>query len=157
MESKNMNNFSKIIIFQATNLSVYDALTNSIPEWWTEMFEGISNEKGQSFTIRFGTEIFKTMKVEELLPGKKVIWKVTDSLIDLPELKNKTEWINTSIVWEINSIDGKTTLDLTHHGLTPEVECFEICENGWHTFTNSLRDFIHTGVGKPFNPDFAVD
>lgn len=145
-----MNNFSKTIIFQATNHSVYDALTNAIAKWWTEMFEGVSNEKGQSFTIRFGTAIFKTMKVEELVPGKKVIWQVTDSLINIPELKNKTEWINTTIVWEINSIDGKTALDLTHYGLTPQVECFEICENGWHNFTNSLADFINTGVGKPF-------
>ena len=37
-------NFSKNHNFQATNLSVYDALTNSIPEWWTEMFEGIQTK-----------------------------------------------------------------------------------------------------------------
>ncbi|MBS1496134.1 MAG: hypothetical protein JSU03_14340 [Bacteroidetes bacterium] len=78
------------------------------------------------------------------------MWIVTDSLIDLPALKNKTEWINTKIVWEIADRSNFTTLKLTHFGLTPQVECYEICIAGWGQFTNSLTDFINTGVGKPF-------
>ena len=90
------------------------------------------------------------MAVEELVPDKKVVWNVTASLIDIPELKNKTEWINTKIVWEISSTDSHTELHLTHFGLTPQVECYNICEDGWHNFTNSLSEFINTGTGKPF-------
>jgi hypothetical protein len=75
---------------------------------------------------------------------------VTDSLIDIPELDNKTEWINTKIVWEISSNDNQTELHLTHFGLTPQVECYNICESGWHNFTDSLTEFINTGIGKPF-------
>ena len=145
-----MDNFNKTLIFQTTSGKVYDALTNSITKWWTEMFEGASNRQGQSFTIRFGTDVFKTMSVEELVPDKKVVWNVTASLIDIPELKNKTEWINTKIVWEISSTDSQTELHLTHFGLTPQVECYSICEDGWHNFTNSLSEFINTGTGKPF-------
>ena len=145
-----MDNFKKTLLLQATNDKVFDALTNSIPKWWTEMFEGISNEQGQFFTIRFGTNVFKTMVVEELVPDKKVAWKVTDSLIDIPELKNKTEWINTQIVWKISSKDNQTELHLTHFGLTPQIECYNICESGWHNFTDSLSAFINTGIGKPF-------
>ncbi len=145
-----MDNFKKTIIIQATDERVYAALTNSIPNWWTEMFEGASNEQGQSFTIRFGTNIFKTLTVEELAPNKKVVWNVTDSIIDIPELKKQTEWINTKIIWEISSNDNQTELYLTHFGLTPQVECFTICENGWHNFTDSLTEFVTTGIGKPF-------
>jgi hypothetical protein len=145
-----MDDFKKTIILQATKKSVYHALTNSITKWWTEMFEGSSNEQGETFTISFGTNVFKTLKVEELIPNNKVAWYVTDSLIDIPELKNRTEWINTKIVWEIATQDDKTELRLTHFGLTPQIECYNICEAGWHNFTDSLSEFINTGIGKPF-------
>lgn len=145
-----MENFRKTIILQATDYNVYAALTNSITKWWTEMFEGVSNVKGQSFTISFGANVFKTMKVEELIPNEKVVWYVTDSLIDIPELKNKTEWIHTKIVWEISKQGGKTNLHLTHFGLTPKVECYNICENGWHNFAHSLEEFVNKGIGIPF-------
>ena len=147
-----MDNFRKTIIIQAAGDKVFDALTNSITKWWTEMFEGISNQQGQFFTIRFGTKVFKTMTVEELIKNKKVVWYVTDSLIDIPDLNNKTEWINTKIVWEISAQDSKTELHLTHFGLTPQVECYNICQDGWHNFTDSLTQFIITGIGKPFKP-----
>lgn len=145
-----MNNFEKIMLFNATNHKVYNALTNAIPKWWTEMFEGTSNQQGKSFTIRFGASIFKTMTIEELVPNSKVVWKVTDSLIDLPDLKNKTEWINTRIEWEISVKGNQTELHLTHFGLTPAIECYNICQDGWHNFTDSLTQFINTGVGKPY-------
>ena len=147
-----MNDFKKVITIQATDNKVYDALTNCITKWWTEMFEGISNEQGQTFTIRFGDNVFKTMRVEELIPNKKISWLITDTLIDIPELKNKREWLDTKIVWEISSQDNQTELQLTHFGLTPQIECYNICENGWHNFTDSLTEFINTGIGKPFTP-----
>jgi len=93
-----MENFKKTIIVAKSANEVYDALTNSITKWWTEMFEGTANQSGQSFTIRFGPAVFKTMQVEELIPNKKIVWLVTDALIDIPELKNKTEWMGTKIV-----------------------------------------------------------
>lgn len=150
MHNLTMDNFKKTIIIQATDKRVYDALTNSIPEWWTEMFEGAANGQGQTFTVRFGADVFKTLVVQELIPNKKVVWLVTNSLIDIPELKNKTEWINTKIVWEISSQDNKTALLLTHIGLTPEIECYNICERGWHNFTDSLTSYVVTDKGEPF-------
>lgn len=145
-----MENFQKSITLNATSSKVFDALTNSISQWWTEMFEGAANKQEDTFTIRFGANVFKTMKVEELIHNKKVVWKVTDSLIDLPGLNKKTEWINTKIVWKIISDGSKTELQLTHIGLTPQIECYTICESGWQNFTNSLAVFINTGIGMPF-------
>lgn len=147
-----MDNFQKTMILQATGSKVFHALTNFIPQWWTETFEGVANIQGETFTIRFGANIFKTMRVEELIPNKKVVWVVTGSLIDLPELINKTEWIDTRIIWEITENDTDTTLLLTHLGLTPEIECYSICESGWNSFTNSLKAFLETGKGNPFKP-----
>jgi hypothetical protein len=114
------------------------------------MFEGSSDKQDEKFTIRFGSNVFKTLKVEELIPNTKVVWNVTDSLIDIPELKNKTEWINTKIIWEISRQDNQTEIRLTHLGLTPKIECYNICESGWQNFTDSLTEFVKTGIGKPF-------
>jgi hypothetical protein len=80
------------------------------------------------------------MRVKELVPDSKVIWYVEDSLIALPELKNQTEWIGTTIVWEIAK-EEITRIKVIHIGLNPEVECYEICSNGWVQFVNSLKLF----------------
>jgi uncharacterized protein YndB with AHSA1/START domain len=150
MDNRKMQNFLKTMILKATYKRVYEALTNSIAKLWTENFEGCSDKEDETFTIRFGPNVFKTLRVEELIPNVKVGWRVTDSLINIPELKNKTEWINTKIIWEITSQDNQTEICLTHLGLTPESECYDICKSGWHNFTESLTHFIETGIGKPF-------
>ena len=68
-----MSNFKKTVTLHATDKSVYHALTSSIEKWWTELFEGVSNKQGESFTVRFGDNVFKTFKVEELITNKKVV------------------------------------------------------------------------------------
>lgn len=145
-----MNDFKTTLSVDSSPAEVYQSLTNDIANWWTEMFEGTSNEVGKSFTVRFGSAVFKKFAVTELVADKKVVWDVVDSFIDLPELTRKTEWIGTQIIWEIATHQEKTILTLTHVGLVPEIECFSICENGWRNFTKSLHDFLDTGVGKPY-------
>lgn len=146
----NKKHFHLQITTLATAQKVYKSLTGEIPHWWTEMFEGSARREGDQFTVRFGTAVFKTMQVEALTEDKKVAWRVTDTLIDLPELNNKTEWLGTEIIWDIAEAQGKTVLTLTHIGLIPEIECYAICENGWRTFVNSLVQFLETGTGQPF-------
>lgn len=143
--------YQRTFSLQATENKIYDSILN-IPLWWTEMYEGNQREAGEKFTVCFEPSVFKTMVVEELIPNKKIVWKVVDSLIDIPDLNNKTEWINTQIVWEISAIEKNTTLTLTHIGLTPKIECYTICESGWNSFTKSLIDLILKDVGTPFRP-----
>lgn len=145
-----MDNYTQTIEIKTTADSVYDTLTNKIPLWWTEMFEGSSGEAGDVFTVRFGENIHKTMKVKELIPGSKVIWYVEDSMIALPELKNQTEWIGTTIIWETEQEGNRTLIKVTHMGLHPAVECYEICSGGWQQFISSLKLFLETGKGSPY-------
>lgn len=114
------------------------------------MFEGSGRAAGETFTIRFGSQVFKTMLVEELIKNKKVAWRVEDALIDLPELVNKKEWINTQIVWDLSTHLNGTLLKVTHIGLTPDAECYELCSSGWNSFLYSFDKFINTGAGTPF-------
>lgn len=147
-----MENFKKTITVQATATAVYHALTQEITQWWTSMFEGSANQQGDTFTICFGDTIFKTLLVQELISQQKVVWLVTNALLDIPELENKTEWINTKIIWDIAAKAKETEIQLTHIGLNPQVACYDVCANGWHNFTDSLTAFVNTGKGKPFLP-----
>lgn len=145
-----MDSFSMSLTFQQKEDKIFQGLTTQINEWWTEMFEGSGRTVGQTFTIRFGSQVFKTMLVEELITNKKVAWRVQDALIDLPELVNKREWINTRIVWDLSTHQNGTLLKVTHIGLTPSTECYELCSSGWQSFLYSFDKFINTGVGTPF-------
>ncbi|BAP30683.1 activator of Hsp90 ATPase 1 family protein [Chryseobacterium sp. StRB126] len=145
-----MNNYTKTIEVKVAASKAYDALARQIQLWWTEMFEGASERTGDVFTIRFGADIYKTMRVEEAIPDTKMIWDVEDSLIALPELKNQTEWIGTTIVWEIEQNRENTRIKVTHLGLSPDIECYDICSNGWEQFLGSLKFFLETGKGTPY-------
>lgn len=145
-----MENYKSTISLQASTAKVFSALTEEIPLWWTEMFEGSANKEGAEFTVRFGDSVYKTMQIVALVPNSKVVWYVKASLIDIPKLKNKTEWVGTTIVWEIEQSSDKTLLHLEHQGLNEAIECYEICANGWQQFTNSLKLYIETGTGNPF-------
>lgn len=145
-----MENFSTTLVLRAHKEKVYESLTLSINEWWSEMFEGTAHEPGQTFTIRFGSQVFKTIMVEELMVGKKVAWSVVDALIDLPDLNEKKEWVNTRILWKISPAASGSVVELTHFGLNPEMECYHVCVSGWQSFLYSFEKFVTTGIGSPF-------
>ena len=91
---------------------------------------------------------FVDFLISELVPDKKVIWKVTDC--NLHWIKTKKEWNNTEVVFEITSEKNKSKIDFTHIGLVPGVECYNDCEAGWNGHvTKSLADFINEGKGQP--------
>lgn len=145
-----MENYNSQVEIKASAENVYAALTQEIPLWWTEMFEGAADREQSVFTVRFGISVYKTMQITELQPNVKVVWDVKDSLIQIPELRNQTEWIGTTIVWEIRPVGEDSILQLTHVGLQPSVECYEICAAGWQQFTASLKSYLETGKGTPY-------
>nr|WP_262711978.1 SRPBCC domain-containing protein [Pedobacter psychrodurus] len=120
------------------------------------MFEGISNKKEESFTVRFGSAVFKTMRIEEIIPNEKIVWYVTDTLIHIPELNNKKEWLNTIVVWQLNTEETNIKIQVTHIGLNPDIDCYSICSAGWRQFWDSLKLYLEKGIGMPFKQDTAV-
>jgi hypothetical protein len=115
--------------------------------WWAKKVKGKTEKLNDKFTVDFG-ETFVDFQISELIPNKKVVWRVTDC--NLNWINNKKEWVDTEVVFEISSENGKTKIDFTHIGLFPGVECYKDCEVGWNGhLTNSLVNFINEGKGQP--------
>ena len=122
---------------------VFDAI-NDVRAWWTGEITGETDKLGAEFTFRYKDMHRSTQKVVEWAPGRRVVWRVTDSHLSF--LKHKSEWTGTEVVFDITRKGGKTALTFTHVGLTPEVECFDACTEGWGYFVNeSLLPYILTG------------
>jgi Activator of Hsp90 ATPase homolog 1-like protein len=74
-----------------------------------------------------------------------VVWLVTDSELHWLE-KDKQEWTNTKMVFDITAAGDKTLLHFTHEGLVPEKECYARCEQGWNmVIRERLFEFITEG------------
>lgn len=140
------HDFTLSIIVNASENDVFNSI-NSVTKWWTENLEGKSQELDEEFIVRFGDVHYSKQKLIEVIPGKKVVWLVTDSKLNF--LKDKQEWTNTRIVFEILRENNKTQVRFTHIGLVPEIECFEACSNAWSQYIQSLFNLITTGKGQP--------
>jgi len=105
----------------------YDKIAR-VSEWWNKATTGATRKVGDTFKVDFG-QTWVEFKIVEAIPDKKIVWRVTDC--HLHWLKDKTEWTDTKVVWDIEAASDTTTVTMTHVGLTPAVECYEGCEKGW--------------------------
>lgn len=146
-------NYHKKVKVNATPKQVFEAVTKSINEWWSENFQGRAEKEGDEFTARFGAT-FKTMRITFVEENRKIIWLCIDQHIETPPgiapLNNKQEWVGNNIVWEIEEEATGSIIKHTHIGLTPDVECWGVCETGWDQTLKSLASLLDTGTGMPF-------
>lgn len=119
---------------------------NNIPGWWGVTFSGSTEKQNDKFIVKMTGDSFFNCTVAELIPGKRVVWLVTDC--NMPWYTDKKEWTNTKLIFDLTENNGETTLNFIHEGLTPEVECYKDCETGWtHWIKTSLFSYLTTGEG----------
>ena len=139
--------FTTTILVDQTPEQAFNAI-NNVRGWWSEEIEGRTDKLNEEFDYQYEDLHKCRIKIIELAPAKKVVWLVLDNYFSFT--KDKSEWKDTKIIFEIAQKDNKTGIRFTHQGLVPEYECFEACRDGWTTYIQtSLRNLISTGKGKP--------
>lgn len=133
---------------------VFDAI-NNVRGWWQTEIEGDTDKAGGEFSFRFEDVHYCKIRVTELVPGEKVVWRVVDNYMSF--INDQSEWKDTEIRFELAAKDGTTEVRFTHAGLVRAYECFDVCSNAWGLYIgDSLPSLITTGKGKPnSNPDEA--
>jgi hypothetical protein len=89
--------------------------------------------------FRFGAGGFD-MKVLELQPAKRVLWRVVDG----PE-----DWIGTKIGWDIKQEHDWTIILFKHEGRKEPVEFMHHCSTKWGVFLLSLSRISKPGRAPP--------
>jgi hypothetical protein len=145
----NNQNYTATFSVDQTPEEVFKAI-NNIRGWWSQAIEGDTDKLGAVFYYAYQDVHRCTLKITELVPGKRVVWHVLHN--DFNFIKDKSEWNDTDVVFEIARKGDKTEVRFTHVGLVPAYECYDVCSNAWSGYiTGSLRNLIATGKGQP-NP-----
>jgi len=143
--------FSATILVNQSPKQVFDAI-NNVRGWWSEEIEGSTNKLNEEFKYHYRDIHRCQMKITEFVPNKKVVWLVQDNYFKFT--KDKSEWKDTTIIFEITEKDNKTQLQFTHQGLVPQYECYEVCRGAWTTYIQkSLHSLVTTGKGQPNGTD----
>ncbi len=141
--------YSTELLIAAAPEAVYQAITEGIDKWWTELANP-AVDVGDPLMVGFENTTVWVMTVDEAVPNRLLAWAVTDANHDLDELEKKDEWAGTTIRWEITGQGGESKLTFMHEGLVPALECYDICHAGWNHFLGSLKSYLETGEGYPF-------
>src|ERR1700750_3103387 len=101
------SDFSTILTVNKTPQEVFNAI-NNVRGWWSSGLEGSSTKLNDEFTYRYKDMHSSKQKLIEVIPGKKVVWLVSDSMLSF--VKNKKEWDGTRVSFEIGEKNGKTEI-----------------------------------------------
>jgi len=147
------HNFKLTVTFKQAPAAVFKAILNP-RAWWSEEIAGFTENAGDIFDYHYEDIHSCKIKLAQVIPDKRVVWRVLENYFKpgIFELKagDKTEWVNTNVIFDISQKDGMTELVFTHEGLVPEYDCYDICVNGWtHYIKTSIYNLITTGVGHP--------
>ena len=125
----------------------YTAISK-VKDWWILDTEGETSALGDSFTVYFNRDQdFVRFTITAAQPGHRYTWHVEDCFLHW--FKDKTEWKGTDVTFDIVPATNGSVIKMVHRGLTPNVECYDICNAGWESHMTSLSKLITDGVGTP--------
>jgi uncharacterized protein YndB with AHSA1/START domain len=130
--------------FAAAPDDVFSALTDidALTNWWAPAAGGAKAGDTLRFLMGDAEVVMQVVQAER---PSHVRWNV---LVCEPA----ADWVGTSITFDIEAVDTGSQLHFQHHGLTPSLECFEMCHAGWTKYLASLVQYVDSGTGYPVTP-----
>ncbi len=128
--------FTKTFLSNQSPEEVFKTVLN-VRGWWYGLYDeeilGETKKLNDVFTFRAGGgEHYSKLKLIELVPGKKVVWLVTEA--ELAFVDTKDEWVGTKMIFDISKKGNKTEVRFTHEGLHTQVECYDACSSAWQRY-----------------------
>lgn len=118
--------------------------TDAVSSWWGPATG--SADVGGTLVVSFldGRQRI-VMDVQPAPLDNRVVWSVRETPLT-------PEWNGTTIYFDV-AADGDASkgsvLSFRHEGLTPDLECFDMCHEDWTHYLASLVSFAETGTGQP--------
>jgi uncharacterized protein YndB with AHSA1/START domain len=136
------DSFQSTHTLSASPATVLAALrtTEGVSGWWGPASG--SADPGGTLAVSFlgGRQVIR-MHVEPT-SERRVVWSVEGATLT-------PDWTDTTIIFDVEASGDGSTVRFRHQGLTPALECFDMCHEGWTHYVASLVSFAETGQGQP--------
>lgn len=155
-------NYTTSFTVHASPHEVFDAITRP-QAWWTEMIEGGTARAGDEFGFDNPGLHRTRIRLTEVVPGTKMVWHVLENHFGF--IQDQSEWVGSDIVFELDGgpggetdgSSGETAVRVTHVGLVPELECYDVCSAAWnHHLAHGLRSLVEAGRADVITAENAV-
>ncbi len=142
-------NYEVSIKVKSNEENAFNAVASELNKWWGKIDNQVSKE-GDEFSISFGNTNWRFL-ITEFSQHEKITWKCINAEHFVEGLTNiKEEWLNTELFWNFKKNNDYVEISLEHRGLTPALNCYDICESGWNFFiSTSLKNYLESGHGNP--------
>ena len=140
------DDYTKKVHISASPERVFQILTTpaEFAEWWAPA-TGSATENGELQVTFDGIEDPVVLRVKQATGPSTVAWEVQACTV-FPE------WVGTTPAFTLSEAGtGGCDLRFRHEGVSPQLECYDMCREGWDQSLTSLRDYIETGTGNPFS------
>ncbi len=143
-------NYNISVDVNTTLEAAFSAVSHEIEKWWGKVDKSAAILY-EEFSIFFGTTEWRFVIADYIL-NEKITWRcIKAKHYDGDRTDIREEWLGTEIIWQFKEKNNHVAISLLHNGLTPELNCYDICESGWNYFVGTiLKQYLETGIGNPY-------
>jgi uncharacterized protein YndB with AHSA1/START domain len=146
------DSFTADVRYPASPAAVYDALATpgGTTGWWsTDGDSDPATNAGEHIRLNWSDDDHVVFRVDAAERPASLRWTcVAQHDRNLPR---PDEWVGTSVIFSLTADGDGTLLHFEHQGLTPRLDCFGMCRDGWDFFLRrSVRQLVELGEGLPY-------